>query len=60
MVGEAFGRTAGGEPVTRFTLTRGPLRMQVIDHGAIITRLEVPDRAGRRANVVLGLDALAG
>ena len=60
MVGEAFARTAGGEPVTRFTLTRGPLRMQVIDYGAIITRLEVPDRAGRRANVVLGLDALAG
>lgn len=60
MAGEAFGRTRDGEPVTRYTLARGALRLQVIDYGAIVTRLEVPDRAGRTANVVLGLDALQG
>ncbi|AWN36846.1 aldose epimerase family protein [Methylobacterium radiodurans] len=60
MVAESFGRTRHGEPVTRYTLARGPLRMQVIDYGAVVTRLEVPDRAGRLANVVLGLDGLDG
>ncbi|GJD88959.1 Aldose 1-epimerase [Methylobacterium hispanicum] len=60
MAGEGFGRTRDGEPVTRYTLERGPLRLQVIDYGAVVTRLEVPDRVGRRANVVLGLDTLAG
>ncbi len=60
MQGERFGETADGEAVTRYTLARGALRLQVIDYGAVVTRLEVADRAGRSANVVLGLDALAG
>lgn len=60
MRAESFGRTRDGAPVTRYTLERGPLRLQVIDYGAVVTRLEVPDRAGQVANVVLGLDALDG
>ncbi|MDP4026717.1 aldose epimerase family protein [Methylobacterium sp. NEAU 140] len=58
--GEVFGRTADGRIVRRHTLERGSLRVQVIDLGAAITAIETPDRAGRRANVVLGLDSVGG
>jgi aldose 1-epimerase len=60
MAGEVFGRTADGRTVTRHTLARGGLRVQVIDYGAILTAVETPDRAGRLANVVLGLGDVAG
>ncbi len=55
MAGEAFGRTADGQPVERYTLARGSLRVQVITLGAVIAALDMPDRHGRAANVVLGL-----
>ena len=60
MAGETFGTTADGETVTRFTLARGALRVQVLDYGGVVTAIETPDRTGRAANVVLGLDAVAG
>ncbi|MCJ2007527.1 aldose epimerase family protein [Methylobacterium sp. J-092] len=60
MTGETFGRTADGETVTRFTLVRGPLRVQVLDYGGIVTAIETPDRGGRVGSVVLGLDTVAG
>ena len=60
MTGETFGRTADGETVTRFTLARGSLRVQVLDYGGIVTAIETPDREGRAANVVLGLATVAG
>ena len=59
MAGEIFGRTKAGEAVTCYTIARGPLTVGIMDYGAAITRLDVPDRAGRRANVVLGFDAFA-
>lgn len=58
MAGETFGRTKGGDTVTAYTLERGPLRVQVLDLGGIVTRIETPDRAGHLANVVLGLDSV--
>ena len=60
MTGAIFGRTADGRTVTRHVLTRGSLRVHVLDYGAIVAAIEVPDRAGRPANVVLGLDTLRG
>jgi len=60
MAGERYGRTKDGEPVSAYTLERGSLRVQVIDFGAVITRIETPDRTGALANVVLGLDTVAG
>jgi aldose 1-epimerase len=60
MPGDIFGTTADGQPVTRHVLARGGLRVHIIDFGAVITAIEAPDRAGRSANVVLGLDTLAG
>lgn len=60
MIEERFGTTAEGDAVTRYTLTREDLRVQVIDYGAIVTAIEVPDRQGRAANVVLALDTVEG
>lgn len=60
MPGEVFGHTADGQAVTRHILSRGGLRVGIIDLGAVVTAIEVPDRAGRLANVVLGLDTLSG
>jgi aldose 1-epimerase len=60
MQAEPFGTTADGVAVTRHTLARGALRVQVLDYGGIVSRIEVPDRAGRVANVVLGAAGLAG
>jgi aldose 1-epimerase len=60
MQAEPFGTTADGVAVMRHTLARGALRVQVLDYGGIVSRIEVPDRAGRVANVVLGAAGLAG
>ncbi|SDN34972.1 aldose 1-epimerase [Methylobacterium phyllostachyos] len=55
-----FGTTTDGQPVVRHVLSRGALRVAIIDFGAAVTAIEVPDRAGRPANVVLGLATLEG
>ena len=58
---DKFGRLDDGRRVTRFTLeaTSG-LSAQIISYGGTLVSLAVPDRAGRRADVVLGFDDLAG
>ncbi|MCO6458809.1 MAG: galactose mutarotase [Pirellulaceae bacterium] len=59
-----FGRTApgdDGQAVHRFTCVNSQgLRMQLIDYGAIVTSLMVPDRVGRLANVTLGFPTVDG
>ncbi|MEP9400547.1 aldose epimerase family protein [Sphingomonas sp. VNH70] len=57
---EPFGRTAGGVAVSRIVMTndRG-MRVAIIDRGATLTMMEVPDRRGRRRNVVLALPDVA-
>jgi aldose 1-epimerase len=55
-----FGQLPDGRAVESFTLVgaRG-LEVRALDYGGIITSVLAPDRAGRRADVVLGFDALA-
>jgi aldose 1-epimerase len=56
-----LGRTARGEDVSCFTLEgSGGLRLSVLDYGAVVQALHVPDRDGRMADVVLGYDDVAG
>lgn len=56
---EHFGMTPAGEPVTLFTLVNANgIRMRVMSYGAIILSLEVPDRDGKMADIVLGYDTL--
>jgi len=56
---EPFGQMQDGRTVTIYELknTRG-LRAKVIDYGAILVSLEVPDRDGKMADIVLGFDDL--
>lgn len=50
-----FGALPDGRSVTRHTLgTAGGLQLRVLDLGAVVQELWVPDREGRTANVVLG------
>jgi len=54
-----FGTTPDGEEVTLYTLTNAHgLRATVIEYGAILVSLEVPDRDGKPADIALGFDDL--
>jgi aldose 1-epimerase len=57
---EQFGTLSDGTPVHRWTLERAGVRVRVLSYGGIVQSLEVPDREGRTANVVLGFAALDG
>lgn len=54
-----YGLLSDGRRVTAYTLDNGAdLRLTVLDLGGVVTALEVPDRNGNMANVVLGLAKL--
>ena len=54
-----FGQMPDGQEVTLYELTNAKgLRASVIDYGAILVSLEVPDRDGKFADVALGFDDL--
>ncbi|HEV7932025.1 MAG TPA: aldose epimerase family protein [Actinomadura sp.] len=56
---EEFGVTPEGTRVARHTLDNGRgLRARVLTYGGVVQTLEVPDRHGRPANVVLGCASL--
>lgn len=58
---EPYGTTEDGQPVVAYTLANAAgMRVRILTLGCIIASLEVPDRHGRSANVVLGLDSVAG
>lgn len=56
-----FGSTPDGQPVTLFTVSnqRGH-SISLIDYGAILVTVNVPDRAGNIANVNLGFPSMSG
>ena len=55
---EPWGTTAG-KAVQRYTLTNSAgMRVRILTYGGIIQSVDVPDRRGRNANVVLGFDNL--
>jgi aldose 1-epimerase len=55
-----FGRVPEGGQVELFTLSRGGVEARIAPFGAVLVSLSAPDRAGKRADVVLGFDALDG
>jgi aldose 1-epimerase len=57
---ELFGTLPDGTPVHRWTLERAGVRVRVLSYGGIVQSVEVPDRAGRAAGVVLGFPDLDG
>ena len=56
-----FGVLEDGGKVSVYTLTnKSGAEVRIINYGAIVVSLKVPDRAGKLRDVVLGYDALAG
>ena len=56
-----FGQTAQGETVTQYILTNKiGATVKLINYGANLTSLTVPDREGKLADVVTGFDTLEG
>ncbi|SAK69505.1 aldose 1-epimerase [Caballeronia calidae] len=60
VVSAPYGATQQGQAVVQYTLSnaRG-VTMSCITYGGIVTRLDVPDRRGRRADIVLGFGSLS-
>ncbi|WP_432130463.1 aldose epimerase family protein [Streptomyces tendae] len=57
---ELFGTLSDGTPVHRWTLERAGVRVRVLSYGGIVQSVEVPDRDGHPADVVLGFADLDG
>jgi len=58
---EEFGNTKDNVPVEIFTLeNEHKMRVRLMTRGATIVSIDVPDKAGTLADVVLGFDDIAG
>ena len=56
-----FGKTKNGENVTAYTIkNKSGMSATLINFGATIVKLEVPDKAGNLRDVVLGYDDIRG
>lgn len=59
--GKPFGQTKSGEAVELFTLKNDTgMTVRIMSRGATIVSIEVPDKQGKSADVVLGFDDVAG
>ncbi len=56
-----FGKTPAGDEVTLYTLRNGQgMEIAVMNYGAILTSVRVPDSKGQVADIALGFDSLEG
>lgn len=56
-----FGKTPDGKAVTMYTLTNDAGNtVELIDYGAIVVSINVPDKSGKRTNVTAGFSSLDG
>lgn len=56
---QAYGTSRHGQAVSQYTLTNASgMVVKFISYGGILTDIEVPDRQGRKANVLLGFSSL--
>jgi aldose 1-epimerase len=57
---EPFGQAPDGTPVVIYTLTnKSGAKLRAMNYGAIVVSLEVPDRTGKNADIVLGFNTMA-
>ena len=56
----AFGTAPDGSAVTLYTLENERIAVRVMDFGATIVGIDVPDADGVREDVVLGFDSVEG
>lgn len=58
---EQFGTTKDGVGVTKFTITnKNGMSISLLDFGAIVQAIHVPDKNGKTADIALGFDDIAG
>ena len=58
---KSFGKTSEGADVRLYILqNKNGAKVSITDYGATITAIQVPDRDGKLADVVLGYDSLQG
>ncbi|MGH7065537.1 MAG: aldose epimerase family protein [Stellaceae bacterium] len=57
---QSFGKTPDGRSATIYTLENAQLRARITDYGGRMVSIETPDRSGRRGDVLLGFDDVAG
>jgi aldose 1-epimerase len=58
---ESFGRTPDGKQIDLYTLTNtNGLKARIMNYGAILVSLEVPDKNGKFADITLGYDTPDG
>jgi len=56
-----FGKLSNGAEVFEYTLTNSNgMKARIINYGAIVVSLEVPDKNGKMSDVILGYDNLEG
>jgi aldose 1-epimerase len=61
VIRSVFGTLPDGGVVELYRLSNSKgMQVSVINYGGIITSIQVPDRNGKRADVVLGYDSLGG
>lgn len=54
-----FGKTRDGDPVSCYELTnRNRMAVSIIDYGATVTSIRIPDKQGGLVQVVLGYDTI--
>ncbi len=58
---QAFGNLPDGSPIELYTLSNAQgMQAEIMTYGGIVVRLTAPDRGGKYADVVLGMQDLAG
>jgi aldose 1-epimerase len=57
---QGWGTTKHGESVDLYTISSGPLTVTVTNYGAHVVTIEAPDKAGQKADVVLGFKDISG
>lgn len=58
---EHYGRTSAGEQVSRYILTNQQgMKAVLLDYGAVLTELRVPDKQGEFRDVVWGYETIEG
>ena len=61
IISEPFGVTKSGEAVTRWTLQNAAgMEVRILSYGCTVQSILVPDAAGKKIDVALGYDDLAG
>jgi aldose 1-epimerase len=60
VVKSSFGSLPDHQPVELYTLSDAQLTVKLMTFGAHVVAIDAPDRAGKKADVVLGYDTLDG